>query len=74
MTYKNVSQETFEAAKDRLQTSSSVVIRGVSCDRKCGALVLRGRVPSDYCRQLAEILVADVPGIPRLANQIEVVR
>jgi hypothetical protein len=38
-------------------------------------LVLRGCLPSDYLKQIAQEVVAhQVPGVSRLDNQIQVVR
>ena len=61
-------------ANDRLRKSASVVLRGISCDYAHGVLFLQGRVPSDYCKHLAEATVDHLPGVSRIANQIEVVR
>lgn len=49
-----------------------MVVRAVSCDYDQGVLVLRGRVPSYYCKQLAQETVAHVPGVTEVANAIEV--
>jgi osmotically-inducible protein OsmY len=41
----------------------------------CGRLVvLRGRVPSYYMKQLAQAAALDVEGVPELRNDVEVVR
>jgi osmotically-inducible protein OsmY len=59
-------------AQDRLRKSSSVVLWTVSCEHAQGVLFLRGQVPSDYCKQLAQQTVAGVPGVTQVVNQIEV--
>jgi osmotically-inducible protein OsmY len=61
-----------EAARDRLRKSTSVVVRAVQCDYEHGTLVLRGRVPSAYCKQLAQDTLAGLPGVARVANRIKV--
>jgi osmotically-inducible protein OsmY len=41
----------------------------------CGRLViLRGRVPSYYMKQLAQAAAMDVPGVRELRNDVDVVR
>lgn len=65
-------QGVLEAARDCLRKSSSTVIRAVSCDYNQGVLVLRGRVPSYYCKQLAQETVARVAGVTEVANAIVV--
>lgn len=66
------SQGVLEAARASLRRSSSIVVRAVSCDYDQGVLVLRGRVPSYYCKQLAQETVAHLPGVTQVANAIEV--
>jgi osmotically-inducible protein OsmY len=66
------SQGILEAARASLRKSASMVVRAVSCDYDQGVLVLRGRVPSYYCKQLAQETVAHVPGVTEVANAIEV--
>lgn len=66
------AQEVLEAARDCLRKSSSTVVRAVSCDYDQGVLVLRGRVPSFYCKQLAQEAVARVAAGVEVANVIEV--
>jgi osmotically-inducible protein OsmY len=61
-----------EVARDRLRKSSSVVVRTVSCDYEQGVLVLRGRVPSEYCKQLVLDAIARLPGVAQVADEIEV--
>jgi hypothetical protein len=50
-------------------------LKKLSCDYQGGVLVLRGRLPSYYLKQVAQEVVAhQVPGVGRLDNQIQVVR
>ena len=48
-------------------------LRGVSCDFHEGVLILRGRVPSYYLKQLAQSLVFHLEGVQELSNRLEVV-
>lgn len=66
------SQGVLETARACLRKSSSTVVRAVLCDYDRGVLVLRGRVPSYYCKQLAQETVARVAGDTQVANVIEV--
>jgi len=70
--YPFPAQGVLETARECLRKSSSVVVRAISCDLDHGVLVLRGRVPSYYCKQLAQETVARVPGITAVTNAIEV--
>lgn len=69
----NASQDLLEAARDRIRKSSSLIIRGISCGYDQGMLVLRGRVPNEFCKRLAKETVADIPGIAQVVNAIEIV-
>ena len=61
------------AAQVRLQQSPHVILREVSCEFDQGVLVLRGRVPSFYYKQLAQEAIAHVEGVVQVVNKIEVV-
>jgi osmotically-inducible protein OsmY len=39
-----------------------------------GAIVLSGRLPSFYLKQIAQTIAASVDGVRRLENRVEVVR
>ena len=57
-----------------LRRSRYPALRTVSCDYQGGVLVLRGRLPSYYLKQMAQEVVAhQVQGVGRLDNQIQVV-
>jgi osmotically-inducible protein OsmY len=62
-----------ELAETRLQRSSYLALRGVSCGWEAGVLTLRGRLPSYYLKQVAQAAVAQVGGVERVENRIEVV-
>lgn len=61
-----------EAAQGRLGSSPYAPLRGVTCDFREGVLTLRGRVSSFYLKQLAQTLVAKVPGVEMVVNNVEV--
>jgi osmotically-inducible protein OsmY len=62
-----------EAAANRLRNSSYTVLRGVSCEYDEGRLVLRGRLPSFFHKQLAQVAVAGMADVSQVVNQIEVI-
>lgn len=70
--YLPLPHDTAGAAADLLRQSPYRAVRGVSCEVRQGALVLRGRLPSFYQKQLAQEAVARVPGVSRVLNEIEV--
>jgi osmotically-inducible protein OsmY len=59
-------------AEARLQASPYQPIRKLFCDFDEGLLVLRGRLPSYFHKQLAQVAVADIMGVKQVVNQIEV--
>ncbi len=61
-----------EAAKERLRNSPYLPLRKVLCECEWGVLLLRGRLPSFYHKQLAQQAVAGVKGVSRIINEIEV--
>jgi len=62
-----------EAAKDRLQRSPYPTVRSVTCECDGGVLLLQGRLPSFYHKQLAQEAVAGLPGVSCVVNATEVV-
>lgn len=63
-----------QAARARLRNHPYPVIQRLSCEcNDRGVLVLRGRLPSYYLKQLAQTAVARVPGVKEVDNQAEVV-
>jgi hypothetical protein len=64
--------EVATAVKVCLRKSPYSDIRNLSCDYDHGVLVLRGRLASYYEKQLAQVVVAKLPGIAQLVNEIEV--
>jgi osmotically-inducible protein OsmY len=61
-------------AESRLRNSPYAALRTVSCEFHEGVLVLRGRLPTYYLKQIAQASVVDLDGVAGVANQIEVVR
>ena len=61
-----------EAARVRLQHSPYRAIRRVSCEFDAGVLVLQGRVATFHYKQLAQVAVAEIEGVQRIRNNIEV--
>jgi osmotically-inducible protein OsmY len=49
-------------------------VRTISCDYDDGVLILRGRVSAYYLKQVAQAAVAELDGVLKIANHIEVVR
>ena len=60
-------------AERRLRRSGYLALRDVSCDACAGVVRLRGRLPSYYLKQMAQAVVAEVEGVRRVINLIEVV-
>ncbi len=61
-----------DLAEGLLRGNSYLALKNVSCDYQDGVLTLRGRVPTYYLKQVATAVVAGVPGIERIINQIDV--
>mgnify|MGYP000988675350 CR=1 FL=1 len=67
------SREVIEVAEEYLRKSPYRTIREIMCQYERGTLLLRGRVPSFYDKQLAQEAVSRVCGVVQIVNQIEVV-
>jgi len=61
-----------ESALDRLRSTSYFALRDVRCEYREGELTLLGRLPTHYLKQIAQKVVADLEGVTRVVNQIEV--
>ena len=59
-------------AQARFHQSGYLALREISCEVQERTLVLRGSVPSYYQKQIAQSLAANVEGIERVCNYIEV--
>jgi osmotically-inducible protein OsmY len=60
-------------ARRQLQGQPYHALKQVSCEYRDGVLILRGRLPSYYLKQMAQTAVARVAGVGRVVNHIEVV-
>ncbi len=61
-----------ELAEARLRANPYLALKSITCDCRLGMLVLRGRVATYYLKQMATAAVADLPGVCRVVNQIDV--
>ena len=62
-----------ELAEGCLRRNPYLALRNVSCDCRGGVLVLRGRLPTYYLKQVAQEAVAHLEGVQGVDNRIEVV-
>lgn len=60
-------------AQERLNDSTFVALRRLTCDVHEGMLTLRGRLPNFYTKQVALSLVADIEGVEEITDRVEVV-
>jgi hypothetical protein len=60
-------------ARSRLDRTGYAVLRRVRCEFRDGLLRLSGCLPTQYLKQVAQAVVADVEGIVTVVNEIEVV-
>ena len=58
--------------KEKLHFTQHAALRCVTYDIDGDTVVLFGRVPSYYLKQLAQVKVTCVPGVGRVDNRIEV--
>jgi osmotically-inducible protein OsmY len=61
-----------EQAEARLRAHPYLALQRVSCECRDGVLVLRGRLPTYYLKQIAQALVAGIDGVRQVDNQVEV--
>jgi osmotically-inducible protein OsmY len=65
-----------ERAEARLRSNPYLALKNVTCEDASGGggvLVLRGCLPTYYLKQVAQTVVAQVEGVRRIENQIQVV-
>jgi osmotically-inducible protein OsmY len=60
------------AAASSLRAGPYPVLRNISCRCESGQLTLTGAVGSFYLKQIAQTIVARVPGVGRIDNRLEV--
>jgi osmotically-inducible protein OsmY len=61
-----------EVANERLQNSQYPALKRILCECHQDVLVLKGRLPSFFYKQLAQEAVARVGGVSQVVNEIEV--
>ena len=62
-----------EIAEALFRANSHTALRGISCNGEEGVLVLEGRLSTFFQKQLAQEIVANIDGVVRVINHIEVV-
>ena len=70
LTVKTVSPA--DAARRILRECPYYAIRLLQCSYINGILIIGGRVPSYYFKQLAQAYVQQIPGVNQISNRIEV--
>lgn len=65
--------ETANLARERLRANPYSEVRALQCEHHECVLVLRGRVPSYYHKQLAQEAVRNVKGVEMILNSVEVI-
>lgn len=66
------SQDIEATAKAQLLASPYVAIRKIFCMYDEGMLILRGRLPTFFHKQIAQAVVMRIDGVGQIVNQIEV--
>ena len=67
-----ISSSLLDEIRSRLRSSSHPRLRHVECEYHEGIVILRGRVPTYYLKQLAQSVVLSHSKVEELVNQIEV--
>ncbi len=67
------SYEVDKAVRMCLGKSPYAAIRSLSCQYDHGVVVLRGRVASFHQKQLAQVVISQLPGVTQIVNEAEVV-
>ncbi|MBW3599857.1 MAG: BON domain-containing protein [Planctomycetes bacterium] len=58
--------------QSRLRSSSYYPLRNLECEVRRDVVVLRGRLPSFYLKQVAQELVGSVRGVAEVENAVHV--
>ena len=61
-----------EAAEGHLWRSGYLALRDISCTCREEVVTLRGCLPTYYLKQIAQHVIAEIEGVCRIINQIEV--
>lgn len=64
--------DTLAELRARLVECHYPALQRVTCELYEGVLVLRGRVPSFYQKQLAQAIAAQCAGVEEIVNKLEV--
>jgi hypothetical protein len=59
-------------AQQMLESSNYLALRRLRCECHDGRLVISGRVPTYYLKQLAQSIVRQVAHLRRIDNQVDV--
>ena len=62
-----------ERARRRLTQSAYHAVRQVNVEERQGVLTLSGRLPNYYLKQMAQAAVANMEGVRKIINRIDVV-
>ena len=62
-------------ARQRLSSGCpyAFYFRGIDCNYEDGVLTLHGRLPTYYLKQVLQTMLANVDGVTRIENQVDVV-
>lgn len=66
------SERVLSDVRRRLRTAGYRVLRQVRCEYSNGSVVLRGRVPSYYVKQIAQAVLMANPRIEHVVNLLVV--
>jgi hypothetical protein len=72
-TSTDLRSDVAEHARRLLLETPYHVLRRVSCEYQAGELILRGELPTYFLKQMAQTAVANLPGVERVVNHIDVV-
>ena len=61
-----------ESAESRLRRSGYLALKDINCTYHDGEMTLWGRLPTYYLKQHAQHLVAEIKGVRRIIDEIEV--
>ncbi len=73
MAYVAETEPTVAAAvRDRFRRSPYLPLREITCHLRDGVLLLRGRVPTYYLKQLAQTIGASIETVREVVNELQV--
>jgi len=73
-TATDTRRDLAEVARGVLHNTPYGALRRISCEYHDGALILRGELPTYFLKQIAQTVVARLPGVAQVHNQIDVVQ